>query len=272
MLDRFFPPRRHISSGAFASDFEIPGMGFVDQLACPKAYVYHADPRGSGMDETVVVTGAAYGLGAAIARAFGVQGATVVYGGPDAEDVESVTSDIEQAGGTACGVRADARDQFDLERLVELAAREAGPIDVLIPAAIVAHDSNGDQALPAVSYSAFDDVIRTNLRGRFAAIREAVPHFAEDGLVLVPLPVQEDPQPDRSRPVTISAAGARGLLQVAAMDLEQSVVGVELALPLVDEHREEALEDVAAAMTAGFDDVPAFDGRIIAVDAVGEEE
>lgn len=217
------------------------------------------------MDETVVVTGAAVGLGAAIARAFGAEGATVVYGGPDADAVDSVTSDIEAAGGTAFGLRTDARDQFDLERLMETAARGAGPIDVLIPAAIVDHDPAGDQTLPTVSYSAFDDVIRTNLRGRFAAIREAVPHFAEDGLAIIPLPGTGEAS-DRSRPVSIATAGARGLVAVAANDLEQSVVGVEFDLSGGPEPDDEALEDVATAITGGFEPAPSFDGGVVSVE------
>ena len=216
------------------------------------------------MDETVVVTGATFGLGAAIARAFGAEGATVVYGAPDADAVDSVTSDIDEAGGTAVGLRADPRDQFDLERLMETAARQAGPIDVLIPAAIVDHDPTGDQALPTVSYSAFDDVLRTNLRGRFAAIREAVPHFADDGLALVPLPGSGDAL-DQSRPVSISAAGARGLVEVAASDLDQSVVGVEFDRPTGRDPRDEDFEGVAT-ITAGADTAATHDGRVLSVD------
>lgn len=224
------------------------------------------------MDETVVVTGAAFGLGAAIARAFGGEGATVVYGGPDAEEVDAVRSDIEAADGTAFGVRADARDQFDLERLMETAAREAGPIDVLVPAAIVAHDPDGDQAIPTVSYSAFDDVIRTNLRGPFSAIREAVPHFAAGGVVLVPLPGGGDQHQQRSRPLSIAAAGVRGLLEVAATDLEQTVFGVEYDLQVGGELDDEALETVANAIVEALDEAATFDERVVSLDELARGE
>lgn len=224
------------------------------------------------MDETVVVTGAAFGLGAAIARAFGAEGATVVYGGPDAEAVDSVTSDIEAAGGTAFGVRADARDQFDLERLMETAAREAGPIDVLVPAAIVAHDPDGGQAIPTVSYSAFDDVIRTNLRGPFSAIREAVPHFAAAGVILVPVPGSADKHQERSRPLSIAAAGVRGLVEVAASDLDQTVFGVEYDRQVGGEVDDEALDRVANTITGTVDAAATFDERVVSLDELARGE
>ena len=110
-------------------------------------------------------------------------------------------------------------------------------------------------------------MIRTNLRGRFAAIREAVPHFGEAGLALVPLPGCGDAH-DRSRPVSISAAGARGLVEVAASDLDQAVVGVEFDLLTARDTDDADLESVAAAITAGLDTASSFDGRGVSLEAL----
>lgn len=178
------------------------------------------------MADTVVVTGAGDGLGAAVARAWGREGATVILGGRDPADLESIAGDVEMAGGEATILRTDARDEFDLERLVETAAREAGSIDVLVPAESVRHDPDGRNPLSSVSYSAFDDVLRTNLRGPFATITEAVPHLASDATILLFLPATDD-EFDGSRPEAIAAAGRQGLVDVAAQDLDQTVVGIE---------------------------------------------
>jgi NAD(P)-dependent dehydrogenase (short-subunit alcohol dehydrogenase family) len=230
------------------------------------------------MTDTAVVTGADAGLGRAVALALGGVGATVVLGGRDADDLEAVQAAVESGGGTGVAVRSDARDEFDHERLMETAARTAGPIDVLVAAEAVSHDSDGRHPLPAVSYSAFDDVVRTNLRGPFSAIREAVPHLAADGTVLVLLPVLGDAGAEGSRPVAIATMGARGLVEVAASDLEQSVIGIEHELRVEESaepepdrpsDEETARETVAAAVLEARDRAAALDGRVVAVADLG---
>jgi hypothetical protein len=229
------------------------------------------------MAETVVVTGAAQGLGAAVARAWGREGATVVLGGRKADALGAVAEAVEQSGGTAHTLRTDARDEFDLERLMETAARAAGPIDVLVPAETVTHDPEGAQTLEAVSYSAFDDVLRTNLRGAFGAIREAIPHLSPDGVVVVPVG-PDDADEDRSRPVGVATAGRRGLVAIAAADLEQSVVGLEHEESVLgpdheksvgrvtsEEDGRDRLEPVAAAVVSAVADASDHDGTVVPV-------
>ena len=240
------------------------------------------------MTDTAVVTGADAGLGRAVALALGGVGATVVLGGRDADDLEAVRAAVESAGGTGVAVRSDARDEFDHERLMETAARTAGPIDLLVAGEAVSHDSDGRHPLPAVSYSAFDDVVRTNLRGPFSAIREAVPHLAADGTVLILVPVLGDAGAEGSRPVAIAAMGVRGLVAVAGTDLEQSVVGIEHELradgsiePEQDGPAGEAVsresvgeaaarESVGEAVLAALDQATVHDGTVIAVSDLGQ--
>lgn len=221
------------------------------------------------MAETVVVTGVGEDLGTAIAQAWGREGATVVLGGRDPADLESIAGDVEMAGGEATILRTDARDEFDLERLVETAAREAGPIDVLVPAESVSHDPDGRNPLPSISYSAFDDVLRTNLRGPFATITEAVPHLAPDATILVPVSTADDEAPG-SRPAAIAATGLRGLVDVAAHDLDQTVVGIEH--PVLDgEAGSEVGASVADVTVAVARSTEEVDGTIVAVENWGQD-
>ncbi|MFC6938393.1 SDR family oxidoreductase [Salinirubellus sp. GCM10025818] len=135
---------------------------------------------------TVAITGASRGIGAATARRFAAAGAHVALCARDTEALASVADAIESEGGTATTVRADVRDEFDVERFVEVAAREGGGIDVVLAGAGVYHGSPGETALEAESYSAFDDHVRTNVRGVFTTIGEALPHLNEGARVLVP--------------------------------------------------------------------------------------
>ncbi|WP_394739489.1 SDR family NAD(P)-dependent oxidoreductase [Natronococcus roseus] len=141
------------------------------------------------MDElTVLVTGGTRGIGRAVADAFAAEGATVVVGARDGDAVEETVGALEESGATAAGVRTDVRDEFDVERLVETASRAGsnGGIDVVVAAAGVYHGEAGATPTDRESYAAFDDHWRSNGRGVFATIREALPHLNEGARVLVP--------------------------------------------------------------------------------------
>jgi len=138
-------------------------------------------------DATVVVTGASRGIGRAIAERFGAAGAHVVCSARDRDAVEATAAVLREEGGSATAVRADVRDEFDTERLMEQAAREGGTIDVVVANAGVYHGDPGETPLPTSSYAAFDDHLRTNARGVFTTIREALPHLADDARIAVPV-------------------------------------------------------------------------------------
>jgi NAD(P)-dependent dehydrogenase (short-subunit alcohol dehydrogenase family) len=80
---------------------------------------------------TVVVTGAAAGIGNAIARAFAGEGARVVLADVDASAVESAAAAIITGGAAAIGVQTDVSNLPDLLRLADRAEKEFGPVHVL---------------------------------------------------------------------------------------------------------------------------------------------
>lgn len=108
----------------------------------------------------------------------------------------AVTERIEDEGGEAHPVRADVRDEYDLERLMETAARVGDGIEHVVANAGIYHGTPGETPLAAESYAAFDDTLRTNVRGVYATVREASPHLNEDARILVPTgPIARDPKP-----------------------------------------------------------------------------
>ncbi len=177
-------------------------------------------------ESTVVVTGGTRGIGRAVAEAFAAEGATVVIGARDADAVEATVTELEDEFETAvAGVRTDVRDEFDCERLIETAAR-AGPsggIDVAVAAAGVYHGDAGGTPTNEESYSAFDDHWRTNARGVFATISEALAHLAADARVLVPTgSVARDANPGYGS-YAVSKAGAEAVARGFAADTEYTV-------------------------------------------------
>ncbi|NHN41316.1 SDR family oxidoreductase [Halorubellus sp. JP-L1] len=171
---------------------------------------------------TVVVTGATSGIGRAVATAFAAADATVVVCGRDASAVEAVTDDLERAGdGEVAGMRADVRDEFDVERLLETASRtgRAG-VDVVVANAGVFHATPGEAPIGETSYAAFDDEFRTNVRGVFATFREALAHLNEDARLLVPTgSVARETKPGLGG-YAPSKAGAEAVARQFAADTE----------------------------------------------------
>jgi NAD(P)-dependent dehydrogenase (short-subunit alcohol dehydrogenase family) len=134
---------------------------------------------------TAVVTGASRGIGAAVARRFGAAGAHVVVSAREADPLEAVAEDIRADGATATAVRADVRDEFDVERLMQSAVRVGDRLDTVVANAGVYHGDPGETPLDEETYAAFDDHFRTNARGVFATLAEARPHLAPGGRALV---------------------------------------------------------------------------------------
>jgi 3-oxoacyl-[acyl-carrier protein] reductase len=83
--------------------------------------------------KVVLVTGASRGTGAATARAFGAEGATVVVNYLSNEQAAGeVVADCQAAGGDAWSVQADVTSAEAVERMLAQAQDEVGPIDVLV--------------------------------------------------------------------------------------------------------------------------------------------
>jgi NAD(P)-dependent dehydrogenase (short-subunit alcohol dehydrogenase family) len=174
--------------------------------------------------QTAVVTGASRGIGEAVARRFADEGARVVVSARKEDALDEVVAAISEAGGDAISLRADVRDEYDVERLMETAARESdGGIDVVVACAGVYHGDPGETPLSDESYAAFDDTLRTNARGVFATVREAVPHLVSDARVLVPSgSVAREEQPGYGS-YAASKAAAEALVRGFAVELDATV-------------------------------------------------
>lgn len=117
-----------------------------------------------------VVTGAAQGIGAAVARAFADNGAHVVISDVNEIGGAALVRSIASAGGTAVFCRADVGDKRDAERLIAHAVEAFGRLDVLVNNAGIVHAAE----FTDLAEEDFDRVLRTNLKGAFLCGQAAV--------------------------------------------------------------------------------------------------
>ena len=198
---------------------------------------------------TAVVTGAGAGLGRAIAVALGAAEYHVVCGARDGEAAEAAAAAVREEGGAGEAVRTDVRDEYDLERLCELAARASGDdgIAAVVPAAAVDHSGGATVPLGGDSYAAMDDQLRTNARGVFATIREAIPHLGAGARVVVPVHAPEEAGTGGT--YGVSRAATRALVDGFARELPGPVGAVDPGAPVPAFARQDDLDPADAAAT-----------------------
>jgi 3-oxoacyl-[acyl-carrier protein] reductase len=118
-----------------------------------------------------LVTGAASGIGRAIATAFAAEGAHVAIVDRAPKNTSNkVVASIETGGGRAFAVQADISDEAQVTKLFKSALRKLGGLDILVNNA----GTMLEKPLLETSAADFDRVIGVNLRGAFLMGREAL--------------------------------------------------------------------------------------------------
>lgn len=128
---------------------------------------------------TVLITGAARGIGAESARRLAARGANVALVGLEAEQLEGVAS---QCGAQGQAFEADVTDRAQFGDAVEGAVERFGGIDVVMANAGI----GGGGPVRHTDPAAFERVIEVNLLGVYRTVHACLPHvIARRGYVLV---------------------------------------------------------------------------------------
>ena len=160
---------------------------------------------------TAVVTGAAQGLGEAIARALHARGASVVVADVNGEGAERVAASLAER---ARGAHVDVRDRASVEGLLD----DTGRVDVLVNNAA----RTVFRSLWEIEADEWDDVLATNLRGVFFGCQLAGPRMREQGWGRILNMASISGQ-------TTGAAGAHYAASKAGIVVLTKIVAAELA-------------------------------------------
>jgi NAD(P)-dependent dehydrogenase (short-subunit alcohol dehydrogenase family) len=128
--------------------------------------------------KAIVVTGAAKGQGAGVARRFAAEGARVALLDVLDEPGERAAASIQSDGGTACYLHCDVSSEKEVAAAIDAAAERLGRLDVLYNnAAIIRYG----RMIADLSAEDWDRTIAVNLRGPFLCTKYALPHLIRAG-------------------------------------------------------------------------------------------
>ena len=129
-----------------------------------------------------IVTGASKGIGAAIAQAYGAEGASVVVNYSSSKaGADRVVAEIAKHGGKSVAVQGDMSKPEDIQRLFAEARKVFGRLDILVNNAGIYEFMPLDQVTPEHFHKQFN----LNVLGLILASQEASKQFGDAGGVII---------------------------------------------------------------------------------------
>src|SRR5262245_42524059 len=185
-------------------------------------------------DKVAVVTGAANGLGRAIAERLAGEGARVVLSDIDAAGLERTVGLITKAGGQAASTVGDVTEEELAARLIAAAVERWGRLDILV------NNVGGSRNARIWEMTAadWDFVVRLNLRSTFLCTRAAVPHMTKRryGRIVCLSSGAREGTPwtayyQGGSAYSAAKAGVHGLIRDVALELAEHGVNVNAVAP-----------------------------------------
>jgi NAD(P)-dependent dehydrogenase (short-subunit alcohol dehydrogenase family) len=129
-------------------------------------------------NKTVIVTGAASGIGKAIAELFAKEGANVVLSDINEQGVEAVTKNIRYLGGKASFFKADVSFSEEMKELVDFTVKTYGKLDIAVNNAGISGEVT---PLTDLSIENYQHVINVNLNSVFYGLKYQIPAMLKNG-------------------------------------------------------------------------------------------
>ncbi len=200
-------------------------------------------------NKSAVVTGAANGIGRAIAMRFAEEGARLALVDIEAATLDLVVAEITAAGGTAYSVAADVTEEAPATAAVQGAINRFGGLDILVNNVGGGHNGRIWEISPAD----WDYVIRLNLRSVFLCTRVAAPHMMQrrSGRIICMSSGAREGTPwsaldSGAAPYSAAKAGVHGFVRDMALELGPHNVCINAVAPgpVTTEHAVGYLEEL----------------------------
>jgi 3-oxoacyl-[acyl-carrier protein] reductase len=180
--------------------------------------------------KSVVVTGSSRGIGKGIAKVFAGHGAKVLIVARHLDAAEACAAELREGGGTASAFAADVTSLADMEAMAKAAVDRHGGLDVLCANAGMFPQATIEEMTP----EAWDEMLDTNLKGTFFAIKACLPYLkkSSQGRVVITSSI--------TGPVTgfpgwthygATKAGQLGFMRTACIELAKYGITVNAVLP-----------------------------------------
>jgi NAD(P)-dependent dehydrogenase (short-subunit alcohol dehydrogenase family) len=132
-------------------------------------------------DKTIVVTGAASGIGRATAIRLASEGATVACLDLAADAAEKTAAEISEAGGQARAWPLDVSDEAAVQAIVEQVTGELGAVDALCNIAGIGKFAHTTE----MAKDEWDKILAVNVTGTFLLCRAVLPQLLDHGGAIV---------------------------------------------------------------------------------------
>lgn len=129
-------------------------------------------------DKLAIITGASRGIGAAAARLFAQEGATVVLAARSEAEMTPIVEEIKANGGEAMAVKTDVADAASVEALIKRTLDAYGRLDIAFNNAGM---NVGNKPIVEITEEEFDQVVAVNLKGVFLGMKYEIPAMLAGG-------------------------------------------------------------------------------------------
>lgn len=197
--------------------------------------------------KTAIVTGAAHGIGLAIATRFVEEGVRVVVADVDDAAGHEAVEGLTRIG-EATYVHCDVSDRLDVRNLLAKSLEAYGQIDILVANAGVVHTAD----FLDIEEADFDRVIAVNLKGVFLVSQHVARHMVEQvkdgqkpGAIITLSSVNAEVAIANQVPYSAAKGGVRQLTKVMALSLAPHGIRVNAIGPgsIMTEMLQKAVED-----------------------------